>query len=326
MATNEYFDTRTLTVPSAGGCPVRGCHATLQSSGDGKTFPLRCPDHEIKIHTKTFGYGDPLRNILFERNYFNQNIRNNPNKSETHRLGYENSEDALTWNVFSQLARTDRLTELASHLAQVELKSRPTLYLWGLPIDLDDPQRPATFATLAKARNKFERGIHKMLTEPDVMLYVHGQCLILIEAKFTSGNTIAKTDAQDVPNEKPKSRAGILSRYSVDHVLPTRLNTDHLVEPFFSQLYRNLVFAIWMARELHVEWRLVNLVSALHHRDSPDPTPFIHSLLPLAFQNRFVRYDWESLFGDYISGSPELGELAEYLRYKSANCAQGLAI
>jgi len=104
MATNEYFDTRTLTIPSAGGCPVRGCHATLQSSGDGKRFPLRCPDHEIKIHTKTFGYCDPLRNIKFERNYFNQNIRNNPNKCETHRLGYENSEDALTWNVFSRLA------------------------------------------------------------------------------------------------------------------------------------------------------------------------------------------------------------------------------
>src|ERR1700730_9183360 len=129
MATNEYFDTRTLTAPIAGGCPVRGCHSTLQSPGKGTARPLRCPDHEITIHKKTFGYSNPLRNILFEADYFNRNIRDNPNKAETHRLGYENSEDALTWNVFTRLARADRLTELASHLAQVELKSRPTLYL-----------------------------------------------------------------------------------------------------------------------------------------------------------------------------------------------------
>jgi hypothetical protein len=190
---------------------------------------------------------------------------------------------------------------------------------------LDHADRPTTFPTLIKARGQFERGIHKMLTEPDVMLYCPGQCLIVIEAKFMSGNSIAKIDAQDVPNEKPKSRAAILSRYSVDNLPPIPLMTDHLVEPFFSQLYRNLVFAIWMARELDVEWRLVNLVSQLHHHES-DPTPFIHSLLPLAFQKRFVRYDWERLFRDHISNSPDLGDLAEYLRYKSANCVQGLAI
>jgi hypothetical protein len=170
MASTEYFDMRLLRVPVVGGCPVRGCNATLQSTASGKKFPLRCPVHEIKIHTKTFGYCDALRNIRFEVEFFQRNIRDNPSKAETHRLGYENSEDALTWNVFARLARTDGLTELASHLAQLELKSRPTLYLWGLPIDLDASECPATSPALIHARSQFERGIHKMLTEPDVML------------------------------------------------------------------------------------------------------------------------------------------------------------
>jgi hypothetical protein len=121
--------TRTVRVPVVGECPVRGCHATLQSPASGKRFPLRCPVDEIKIHAKTFGYFDTLRNIRFEREFFQRNILDNPSKAETHRLGYENSEDALTWNVFARLAKTDRLMELAAHLAQLELKSRPTLYL-----------------------------------------------------------------------------------------------------------------------------------------------------------------------------------------------------
>jgi hypothetical protein len=58
---------------------------------------------------------------------------------------------------------------------------------------------------------------------------------------------------------------------------------------------RLLRVPVWMARELDVEWRLVNLVSQLHSREQADPTPFINSLLPLAFQKRFVRYDWEGL-------------------------------
>ena len=36
-----------------------------------------------------------------------------------------------------------------------------------------------------------------MLTEPDIMLYVPGQCLILVEAKFMSGNTKGQTGGKN---------------------------------------------------------------------------------------------------------------------------------
>jgi hypothetical protein len=326
MMSDQYFDSRTLTPHATGVCPVRGCTAVLERPSNGKAYPLHCPDHKIKIHSRTFGYADPLRNIRFERAYFERNIRGNPHKAETHRLGYENSEDALTWNVFSRLSRTGRLADLMSNLAQIELKAQPDLYLWGLPIRLDAEERPEPFPTLVAARHQFERDIRKMHTEPDVMLLVPGRCLVLIEAKFMSDNTIAEHNAEDVANEKPKSQSGILLRYGVNGRPPTPLNTDHVCAPFFSQLYRNLVFATWMARQLEVEWRLVNLVSKLQHRERLDPTPFIHSVLPSACRNHFVLYDWERFYGEHIDGRADLEELADYLRYKSANCEQGLAI
>jgi len=87
------------------------------------------------------------------------------------------------------------------------------------------------------------------------MLYVPGQLLVLVEAKFTSGNTIASASAtHDVINEKPKSREGILddTRPLYCHVM--RCSHRPSSEPLYSQLYRNLVFAIYMANKLDVRW------------------------------------------------------------------------
>jgi len=71
------------------------------------------------------------------------------------------------------------------------LKTEPEIYLWGLKVNLDDSSKPALFSQLKSACDTFEKGITKYLTQPDIMLYVPGELLLLIEAKFTSGNPIA---------------------------------------------------------------------------------------------------------------------------------------
>jgi len=57
-------------------------------------------------------------------------------KAEAHRLGYEMSEDALSWNVFASLAVAGRLREAAQYLTGRPLRSKPSPYLWGRHIDL----------------------------------------------------------------------------------------------------------------------------------------------------------------------------------------------
>lgn len=202
MIADGYFDIRNLAPPKdeLGGCPVSGCSASLGKADSQWGEMDYCPVHRIRIHagSRTFVYYNgpdaaskrdaALRNILFEHNYFEKYILGNAAKAESHRICHETSEDALTWNVFSTLARNGLLPNLLTTLTNKVAKTEPELYLWGLKIGLDDLNPPITFPALKDARNKFESEVSKFLTEPDIMLYVPGQLLVLIEAKFTSGS------------------------------------------------------------------------------------------------------------------------------------------
>jgi hypothetical protein len=336
MPTNTYFDMRNLawTKGELGGCPVNGCTATLEKADIQRDKMDYCPVHRIRIHAKsrTFVYyGGPdttLRNILFERQYFKKYILGNTAKAETHRIGHENSEDALTWNVFSRLARGGFLPKMLSTLSQLDVKGEPELYLWGLKINLDDSSPPSLFPPLISARGVFEKNIAHFLTEPDIMLYVPGQLLVLVEAKFTSGNTVAlSSSTHDITGEKPKSSEGIVRRYQDDELL-----TPTFSEPFYSQLYRNLVFAKYMAKKLGVRWCLVNLVSEgqfyqqKNKVEFQDPTQFIHKLLPEKSHDQFLFYSWERLYADLVANMAGLNDLAEYMYNKSAKGDKALAV
>jgi len=56
-------------------------------------------------------------------------------KVEAHRLGFEMSEDALSWNVFESLAMFGKLREATQFLTGRSLCVEPHLYLWGHLID-----------------------------------------------------------------------------------------------------------------------------------------------------------------------------------------------
>jgi DNA repair ATPase RecN len=56
-------------------------------------------------------------------------------KHET-RFENENSEDALTWNVFRSLQRARRLHEIARLITGQEFDDEPRLYLWGLSLSV----------------------------------------------------------------------------------------------------------------------------------------------------------------------------------------------
>jgi hypothetical protein len=151
--------------------------------------------------------------------------------------------------------------------------------------------------------------------------------LILVEAKFMSGNPIADSRKNDVPGMKPTTPVGILNRYRADQLPPGSILTPTAEVPLFSQLYRNLVFAIWMAKKLDVEWRLVNLTSSLlSNKLSDELATFTNAVLPAGMQQRFVRYTWEQLFRDHVEGKDDLQKLHTYLRFKSANCRRAFDI
>ena len=132
-------------------CPVLGCSTVLLPVPYGdrnktdRTMPW-CPEHGIRIHSNTFVYWNGpgrdeearLRNFIVRHDLVRAIALPKGMKVEAHRLGYEMSEDALSWNVFESLAMAGRLREATQFLTGRNISSAPRLYLWGRLIDDPD--------------------------------------------------------------------------------------------------------------------------------------------------------------------------------------------
>ncbi|MBX7133938.1 MAG: hypothetical protein K1X67_14795 [Fimbriimonadaceae bacterium] len=297
-----------------------------------------CPDHGIRLHSGTFVYWNgrgreneaQLRNFIVRPDLVRELALPKGMKAESHRLGYEMSEDALSWNVFVSLAAAGKLRHVAQYLTGRSLRTQPHLYLWGRRIDLEHGQH-ARYEPLVRVRNILEPDIHTFVTEPDIMLVAEGEMVISVEAKFGSGNPLAH-DLQTKKGEKPTSRAGLLARYLGEK---TSDRTKHIVRPenmgtdLHSQLFRNIVFASEMAGA--VPWHVVNLVSSSQCRTTAgkryaderysfaDPEPVVRGYLHPDWKQCFTYRTWEGLHAEMIREDADLGALDRYLRGKSAH-------
>jgi hypothetical protein len=299
---HRYFVHTDFYLRQLPGCPVKDCRTLLtQAPFRGKEPPLPyCETHGIRLHglrhkgRQTFAYCDQdnvearLRNFCFEKDFVRKWILTSQHKAETHRLGFEHSEDAVTWNVFVSLLRAGRLSKVMSWLAGREISGTPELYLWGCHINLDQTVYEP-YNLLKQARAKIEPDITRFLTEPDIMLVVPGKFLMCIEAKFTSGNTLAIDNSMMKDGEKPKSKVGLLNRYLFQNHYWVNgfkyIDPEKIGKKFHSQLFRNIVFAAGMAEKFNGDWQVVNLVRALkpsHQQasltvDFDDPTEAVQT-------------------------------------------------
>jgi hypothetical protein len=197
--------------PASPSCPVRDCSEPLVKLLYGKQHDRKrapkertkswCPIHGIRLHSGTFVYWNgpnaqkkaQLRNFIVEPDLAGDIAMKPGAKAEAHRLGYEMSEDALSWNVFVSLAVAGKLKKAGEWFTGRRLSSEPELYLWGKridPIDVKNNER-GTYEALQGVRDNLEVGIKRFVTEPDIMLVVKDEMVICIEAKFGSGNSLA---------------------------------------------------------------------------------------------------------------------------------------
>ncbi len=269
-----------------------------------------------------------LRNIQVRPDLAKGFVEGKTGKVESGRLGYEMSEDALSWNVFVGLMEAGALARAVRHLCGTALSREPDLYLWGFEID-DRESPPKTFAPLKAVRDLLEQGIRKFVTEPDIMLVVPGEFLVCIEAKFGSGNPLAHSSEAAV-GEKPKDVNGLVARYLPLDAEAARsaIVRPEIKDPLHGQLFRNVVFAAEMAAIAGIQdWRVVNLVGetqwvAKKRSKQPagysfdDPTPEVKRYLHAEHMHRFSFRYWESLYGSCLKDIPNI---ARYMSSKSAH-------
>jgi hypothetical protein len=331
-----YQDFKDLEVDPASlqfpECPIKTCPAMLVKIPYGKSGKWFCPTHGIRLHSNTFVYwngeaqkdGARLRNFRVLPNLAKDVALHSVGKAESHRLGYEMSEDALTWNFFVGLARSGKLGRAVKFLTGRGLDAEPKLYLWGKLVDIAGA-RPEFFEPLGEVRRQLECGIGNFKTEPDVML-VSRELIVCVEAKFGSGNTLAH-EGQVRVGDKPTDPKGLLARY-LDQALPKTkgiIDRKRMSENFHSQLFRNIVFASAMAKD--GDWHVVNLVSTTQWKSREDtkycsfgnPKASIQSYLDKSCRECFSFQTWEGLYGELVKDDAGLGELNIYFRTKSAH-------
>lgn len=341
---HEDFDLSRVNADPTSQCPVRGCSTSLAEVLYGKQYDregeprkrtkLWCPKHGIRLHSGTFVYwngpgtrDEPrLRNFVAKPELAREIALQPGAKAESHRLGYEMSEDALSWNVLVSLAAAGRLRETVKYLTGRSVSAEPNLYLWGKRIDVEGGQR-GTYPPLQEVRQKLEGGISRFGTEPDIMLVVEGEILVCIEAKFGSGNPLAyESKIKTKVGEKPTSRADLLTRYlgaSKRERTRSMIRLERMSPRLHSQLFRNIIFASEMADK---NWHVVNLVSRtqLGAQDNArysfaDPTKDVQSYLSPDTESYFTYRTWEDLYVEVVRGRRELAGLGEYMRGKSAH-------
>ena len=296
-------------------CYVRGCPHILR-------VPTRhdrgevCPDHGIRCHNSSYGatysYVDVRRNIIASPGLFATRIVGHPFKYESHRLGYEKSEDALSWNVFRSLQEAGCLAELRFRMTGEDHAAEPQLFLWGINVT-DDRCEPWDLLIAARERFESHLPVVRPKTEPDIGLYLPGKYLILIEAKFTSPNTYyergPRKDRQSLTFDE------LLNIYSDPSLEILDIEKARSQQRIYYQLWRNMVFAEWMAK-IGSTGTIAYHVNLLRE-SSCDQLPVAFSrLVRDRHSNRFLPYTWEEIFRGTES---ELTILASYTLTKTAS-------
>ena len=164
------------------GCPVKGCSEKVERQRVVFKWEERfkCPKHNIYISPSTFEYQCELDNLLWKDKADLDLFENIKEVKHESRIERDNSEDAVTWNVFRFLERNN-LVELAlSSIVGITLRSSEVIY-WSY-----SQKEDSGWSELNRAREEFGEKIERG-SEPDVIIKTDNT-LLFIEAKLTSGN------------------------------------------------------------------------------------------------------------------------------------------
>jgi hypothetical protein len=237
-----------------------------------------------------------------------------PHKYESHRLGNERSEDALTWNVFRSLQEAGCLHQFARLVTGRDVVTEPLLFLWGIQSS-GDFFTPWTL--LADARERFESHlpVNRPHTEPDIALYLAGVYLILVEAKFTSRNMAYVHGPRK--NSRSLTLAELLDIYSDDALRILDLEKARAATRVHYQLWRNMVFAEWMALRAGpgTKGYMASLTRAGEEADSCRE---FAGLVRRDYTDRFAHVAWEDIHALEAASRPSLARLRRYFREKTA--------
>ena len=287
-------------------CPVKGCREKVarkrRSSKQEEKF--KCPKHNIYISPSTFEYRNWLDNILWkEKDDLDLFKRVKKVKRES-RIAHNNSEDAVTWNVFRFLEKNTLLSGFLAELSKSDVKN-PEIIYWSYSQSEQD-----AWSELQEARKEFETRPKKG-SEPDIIIKTDS-ILFFVEAKLTANNTTVFKWRNSQAQEKYETGGNEWYK----EVFHSDFETIAISEKKY-ELLRFWLIGSWIAQRLQLDFCLVNLVLSDREKDI-EKTFGIH--IKQNQRRRFIRITWEDIYAYILhSNSSSRGKaiIKRYFRNKT---------
>lgn len=275
-------------------CPVIGCETRVKKMTKGvlrsldaylKKWEERrkdfeqyfCKEHKIYITPTTFIYEDFKDNLLWynaDKDLLGKIIEVKRVKAQLH---HDNSEDAVTWNVFRYLERGKLLSEFLVKLCDSQV-ANPEIIYWSY-----SQSQQSVWNELEKARAEFGE-VPQRSSEPDLIVK-SDDALFFIEAKLITTNETTPTN----PKELKRYLTGGNNWYDV--VFRSAYQTIAIKEKNY-ELLRFWLLGTWIAKQLDLDFCLVNLV--LSEREKDIEVIFKGHIYENQ-RRKFIRITWEDI-------------------------------
>ncbi len=265
-------------------CPVCSCDkkVTRQRNHFRVSKEFYCEEHRIFISPSAFAYEEEKDNLLWYSETDITLLNEVKKVKRESRLNYNNSEDALTWNVFRFLDNHKLLDLYFSKMLNREVSNIEVIY-WSYSND----SRDKIFKPLKKAREIFEYGKG---SEPDIILKSN-EMVIFIEAKFGASNNVQKSNHYEALVQKY-----CLSENRLWDKLFTKNFETIAVKEKKYELARFWLLGNWIAEKYQSNstgFSLINLVRDVAEKDIENK---FTRLINQDESRVFKRITWESIY------------------------------
>jgi hypothetical protein len=299
------FKEQILITDKSVDCPIKSCNIKVdrQRKDFKRLDNFKCPIHNIYISPSTIEYESDLDNLLWIDKQDQALLYQIKTVKRESRISRDNSEDAVTWNVFRFFERNKSLDDFLS-LVSSDFHSSIELILWSY-----SQKEQKGWSHLDMARLEFGENI-KRGSEPDIIILTD-KTLFFIEAKINASNKTTPSE----PNNLKKYTVGGQKWFS--KVFKSDYSTIAITDKKY-ELMRFWLIGTWIAKELNIDFHLVNLV--LNDKELLIDKEFGKHIICNS-HNRFSRLSWESIYNlikDSNKSNSEADLIIDYYKTKSA--------
>ncbi|MDY6796602.1 MAG: hypothetical protein SWK76_15185 [Actinomycetota bacterium] len=286
-------------------CPVKGCDKKVSRQVEGfrRKRKFQCPEHRIYISPTTFEYEFDTDNLLWRGREDLELLNGIKALKGESGMARDDSEDAVTWNVFRFLDRRGLVAEVMGSLLDTSLEGAETMY-WSY-----NPGEGAAWSKLRRARREFgERP--RIGAGPDLLIASPG-ALVFIEARLTSDN-------ESVPRKDEATKSYLTGgQFWFPRVFLSDYRTIAVEEKRYEPM-RFWLLGSWIAARMGIDFYLVNLVPEGKEQDI-EKTFGAH--LRAGEERVFRRLNWEDIYREILKSDTDRADkekVTGYMENKSA--------